>query len=158
MTNIPSQDNYHDCGLYTLTYMEFFAYRTPAHVHLLYGPRGKKDTGVEIWSPNDDQTFPNFLQRKWFKSENGSRLRRSLMYQLLSRMCENQTAHVDSMTPAETTRLQSAFTRLDDLPSEHSIDRYAAPAFSFEPIHRLGRPENHLFLLLTIMVSGSKYP
>ena len=41
VTDLPHQDNFHDCGLFTLSFMHFFAYRTPQHIHHVAGQKGK---------------------------------------------------------------------------------------------------------------------
>lgn len=87
---IQHQDNYYDCGLYTLTYMEFFAFRTPMQIHPGTRFRGRAELEL-VW--NDD--FPKneaFLSKRWFNQPNGSGLRVTLMLDLLNLMIEKARA------------------------------------------------------------------
>jgi hypothetical protein len=81
---IQHQDNYHDCGLYTLTYMEFFAYNTPKEIRP--GPGGRN--APELLMKWHDGATKNeaFLTRQWFNQPNGSSLRVTLMIELLGLM------------------------------------------------------------------------
>jgi len=62
MQEIPSQDNFHDCALYTLTYTEFLSFATPVHTHVGTGDCG--DACVTPWSPPEQPLFPHVLRRR----------------------------------------------------------------------------------------------
>ncbi|CAD7695275.1 unnamed protein product [Ostreobium quekettii] len=64
--HIPRQINSYDCGLFMLTYLEFFSFGAPNIVdHRKLGLLG-------------DGGFPGFLQEGWFKRRNASLLRSEL--------------------------------------------------------------------------------
>jgi Ulp1 protease family, C-terminal catalytic domain len=81
---IQHQDNYYDCGLYTLTYMEFFAYNTPKEIRP--GPGGKNSPELLMKWHEEVNRNDAFLTKKWFNQPNGSSLRVTLMIELLGLM------------------------------------------------------------------------
>jgi Ulp1 protease family, C-terminal catalytic domain len=84
VTCIPHQDNYHDCGLYTLTYLEFFAFKPPRAIH-----RQARGHLSFKWGPGGAEQHPTFLTERWFRHENGSNLRKHLKRILLSKLEAN---------------------------------------------------------------------
>lgn len=109
---IPHQDNYHDCGLYTLTYMEFFCYHTPLQIHCLklnsriqlhmyFGETGR-ETGRDV----------EFLKAGWFSQRNGSNLRFHLMVELLENMINKAKQEGRSET-MQSTLSTAAAIKLD---------------------------------------------
>jgi Ulp1 protease family, C-terminal catalytic domain len=89
--NIPHQDNYHDCGLYTLTYLEFFAFKPPKAIHKI--PRG----GLAFWwGPDSNAGNPAFLTARWFPHENGSNLRQHLKCVLIAKLVTKALTKLDS--------------------------------------------------------------
>eukprot|EP00892_Ulva_mutabilis_P005389 jgi/Ulvmu1/3221/UM015_0262.1 len=85
VNTIPHQDNYHDCGLYTLTYMEFFCYNTPQQIHCFRLNGARPQLHMHFGKLRQDDAF---LKAAWFRQRNGSNLRFHLMVHLLKNMIE----------------------------------------------------------------------
>lgn len=83
VSTIPHQDNYHDCGLYTLTYMEFFCHNTPQQIHCFPLNGSKNQLHMHFGNLQRDD---DFLKATWFRQRNGSNLRFHLMVHLLENM------------------------------------------------------------------------
>lgn len=94
VNKIPRQDNYYDCGLYTLTYMEFFAYRTPTSIRRGCPSEHDRDQELVLLRDNDNahKHDRNFLRKFWFNQRNGSNLRTTLMIKLLQLMIDKAIA------------------------------------------------------------------
>lgn len=90
--SLPHQDNHHDCGLYTLAYMEFFSYRPPLHVHYFPGPLYRAEQGLVKWFGEEREDYAPFLTCAWFRQNNGYMLRFHLMNHLLEKMRERAFA------------------------------------------------------------------
>jgi hypothetical protein len=84
---LPFQDNYHDCGLYTLTYLEFFSFHTPRYIHNVATSKRRNRSSILLsFGCDPTKQYPTFLTRRWFPQPNGSRLRFRLMVDLLGLM------------------------------------------------------------------------
>jgi hypothetical protein len=107
VTSIPHQDNYHDCGLFTLVYMEFFCFDTPRQVHCVDGAEAGrrfnnllKDFGPERQpQPDSPDPHPTFLTPQWFDHANAGNLRFSLMVELIEKMRARACAAFEAMEP-----------------------------------------------------------
>ena len=88
VVNLPHQDNYHDCGLFTLAYMEFFCYRTPKHIHLISNaPKGTNGL-LKYFTSGTPEDNSHFLTPCWFKEKNPFYMRFAIMHHLLFRLAE----------------------------------------------------------------------
>lgn len=98
---LPFQQNYHDCGLFTLVYTEFFTAFPPRQVHFLHShatTHTRSDAltkvaeklampnGLLMQWPQDTGPYPNFLSQEWFTSANPYNLRFQLTAWLLEEM------------------------------------------------------------------------
>lgn len=134
---IQHQDNYYDCGLYTLTYMEFFAFGTPSEIRKGFNSQFPCDREVHmLWLDGNVRRNPNFLTKLWFNQRNGSNLRTTLMMDLLELMIkkseadgtsqdlqkqiENARAYIRKFK-ADSTRCGLLFMRLVHV---HNADRW----------------------------------
>ncbi|GFR42304.1 hypothetical protein Agub_g3204 [Astrephomene gubernaculifera] len=71
-SRLPKQTNSHDCGLFLLTYMEFFIAGNPACI-VIQDSNAKDVHAVE---PKPEAANPNtFLKKDWFQPSNAGRLR-----------------------------------------------------------------------------------
>lgn len=91
------QDNYCDCGLFLLTYVDFFTYGLPAAVRF----SGKKQ--VDLTELEGFSTYPLFCQQQWFFPGNASALRGHIrnvllqlfMEQVLHKQTPNSHLHIE---------------------------------------------------------------
>ncbi|KAK9814889.1 hypothetical protein WJX73_001421 [Symbiochloris irregularis] len=84
---LPQQDNYCDCGLFLLTYAEFFLSHAPPTISI-----------KSLSALRDRPDSPLFLSRDWFPPSNASALRGHLRYIILGMFREqapSQTGPVD---------------------------------------------------------------
>ena len=104
VTDVPDQPNYHECGLLTLAYMDFFSFRPPLHIHHLPSRAFESDHHLLKRFGHEHEEDASFLTRAWFTRENGIAVRRHLMVQLLQGMRRR------ALQPGEKSRLQRQLT------------------------------------------------
>jgi hypothetical protein len=121
--DLPHQDNYHDCGLFVLVYMEFFSFNTPLHIHHITGRAGKPfDYLLKHFGEETGEGHPSFLTHRWFSPLNPYYLRFTLMISLLERMrkatlgeargagLEKEIAHSFEFEESYKVKLSSTYT------------------------------------------------
>jgi Ulp1 family protease len=97
---LPHQDNHHDCGLYTLAYIEFFSHHTPLHIHHANSKAFQAEKHLLKYFGPDRKDHPPFLTGRWFQHSNGIMLRFHLMLKLLDLMRLRAEPHYELMQDA----------------------------------------------------------
>mmetsp|Transcript_32464 Transcript_32464/g.91996 ORF Transcript_32464/g.91996 Transcript_32464/m.91996 type:complete len:1169 (+) Transcript_32464:431-3937(+) len=82
---LPRQSNHTDCGLFLLTYLEFFLHSLPE----IYDKPFEDENG-KVFEAVQAATYPEFLTPKWFEASNASLLREFLQY-LVMKLLREQT-------------------------------------------------------------------
>ena len=122
---IPQQNNYHDCGLFTLTYMDYFCFHPPKQIHF---SRMVSD-GPLYMCFGDRLRDDDFLKKSWFKKDNPSNLRLSLMVELLEgfESLAQQSGDGDALRYVKELKIhyQQQFLDQDGAPTSY---KYAAVA------------------------------
>ncbi|BDA46428.1 probable Sentrin-specific protease 7 at N-terminal half [Coccomyxa sp. Obi] len=117
---LPMQDNHCDCGLFLLTYLDFFTQGLPASFRLTIHSKKGLDSS-ELLGLSE---YPLFLHHKWFYPGNASKLRGHLRWLLLK-------LFVDQAPEDQRDNLADALAQAhQDILNyqENMSERYHAPA------------------------------
>lgn len=82
---VPTQDNHCDCGLFLLTFLEFFTYAAPHQGLFFDAVKSKKGPGEQ---PIPGARMPGFLRPGWFGTRNAGLLREHLRIACLELMLQ----------------------------------------------------------------------
>ncbi|CAL8462561.1 g2094 [Coccomyxa elongata] len=117
---LPLQDNHCDCGLFLLTYLDFFTYGLPDNLRLTIRSNRALDPSEVL----ELSGYPLFLHHKWFYPGNASKLRRHLRWLLLQLFVEQVPEEQrESLGDALAQAIQDI-----DLYQDNVSERYQAPA------------------------------
>jgi hypothetical protein len=87
---VPQQGNNFDCGIFLLSFMEYFLYGLPENLN-----------GEQLaCNPPTSSTYPNFLCNNWFEHTNPSRLRNALRATVADLLVEQCTDTSTAMAQA----------------------------------------------------------
>ena len=119
---VPHQDNHYDCGLFTLSYMEFFCRAAPKQIHYVSHTKRRANGHLIMdWGPDAERgrsgEHSNFLTSQWFPPCYPSNLRHNLMIGLVEKMRDVALDGVGSESAA-TEDLQTQLHHAEDIISE----------------------------------------
>ncbi|KAK9906862.1 hypothetical protein WJX75_009356 [Coccomyxa subellipsoidea] len=116
---LPMQDNYCDCGLFLLTYVDFFTYSLPKALRLTIQLR----RGLDVDELTGLSDYPLFLHQKWFFPGNASKLRRHIRNLLLELFVEQLS---EGQRESCSDAIAEAYQ--DITAYEEATERYQGPA------------------------------
>ncbi|KAL0035371.1 hypothetical protein WJX77_003485 [Trebouxia sp. C0004] len=108
--HVPCQDNYWDCGLFVLAYLDFWTHAPPDQVELCERGAWKGET-----------PYPAFLSKHWFQHENASALRGHIRNEIL------KLFRVQKRLPDNHPSMVAAVVDMEEY-EEDSKRKYCSPA------------------------------
>ncbi|KAL0038051.1 hypothetical protein WJX79_000333 [Trebouxia sp. C0005] len=109
--HVPCQDNYCDCGLFVLAYLDFWTHAPPDQVELCERGAWKGDT-----------PYPAFLSKHWFQHENASALRFHIRNEILKLFM------VQKRLPDDHPSAVAAVVDMEEYKEDPSKRKYCSPA------------------------------
>jgi hypothetical protein len=135
--NLPTQDNYYDCGSFVCAFVDHFLAHLPAVIHSQMVPTAR--TARDFFKRKAKPIFrkhPAFLTKKWFEPQNASFLRHHIAIMVLNAMAVRENLmddhgrwHMDNLTQEAQHKMQFIMAKLDSLKEE---GKYHSPSWDLD--------------------------
>ena len=132
--NLPTQDNYYDCGSFVCAFVDHFLAHLPDVIHSQMVPTAR--TARDFFKKKTKPIFrkhPTFLTKHWFEPQNASFLRHHIAIMVLKAMAVRENLmddhgrwHMDSLTQEAQHKMQFIMAKLETLNEE---GKYHSPSW-----------------------------